>query len=190
MARRKGIRPVDRFEVFKRDAFTCQYCGRTPPHVVLQVDHIVAVVAGGENRRENYATACAECNIGKGARPLEQASPALAVQMEERKERADQMRAYNAFLLELRNEEDERIERLGFYWFDHYRAVKGETVFGPAREPSIRRFISLLPEAEILDAIDIAFGRLPVDNDNDWKTWKYFCGICWRRIRRARGEDV
>jgi 5-methylcytosine-specific restriction endonuclease McrA len=30
-----------RFEVFKRDDFTCQYCGRKSPDVVLEADHIV-----------------------------------------------------------------------------------------------------------------------------------------------------
>ena len=29
-----------RFDVFKRDGFQCQYCGSTPPSVVLEVDHI------------------------------------------------------------------------------------------------------------------------------------------------------
>lgn len=32
-----------RFEVFKRDKFTCQYCGAKAPDVVLHVDHIQAV---------------------------------------------------------------------------------------------------------------------------------------------------
>ena len=29
-----------RFEVFKRDGFQCAYCGKTPPEVSLEVDHI------------------------------------------------------------------------------------------------------------------------------------------------------
>jgi Restriction endonuclease len=59
-----------RFEVFKRDKFTCNYCGRKAPDVVLQVDHIEPVAKGGENDIANLITSCYECNIGKSDRPL------------------------------------------------------------------------------------------------------------------------
>lgn len=55
-----------RFSIFKRDSFTCQYCGRKAPDVVLQIDHIHPKSKGGLNKAENYRTACFECNIGKG----------------------------------------------------------------------------------------------------------------------------
>lgn len=35
MAKRKTVSNELRFEVFKRDKFTCQYCGRKAPDVVL-----------------------------------------------------------------------------------------------------------------------------------------------------------
>ena len=47
MAERKTISKKIRFEVFKRDSFTCQYCGRMAPYIVLEVDHINAVANGG-----------------------------------------------------------------------------------------------------------------------------------------------
>lgn len=47
-----------RFEVFKRDGFTCQYCGRTPPGVVLEVDHILPSSKGGQTTTANLLTAC------------------------------------------------------------------------------------------------------------------------------------
>lgn len=59
-----------RFEVFKRDDFTCQYCGAQPPAVVLEVDHIHPVAEGGKNDTENLITACEACNRGKGKRLL------------------------------------------------------------------------------------------------------------------------
>ena len=59
-----------RFEVFKRDFFTCQYCGEQPPSVVLVVDHIVPVVNGGPSTIENLITACEPCNQGKGRHSL------------------------------------------------------------------------------------------------------------------------
>ena len=59
-----------RFEVFKRDSFKCQYCGRSAPEVVLHVDHIQPVAKDGTNDIFNLITSCADCNGGKGAREL------------------------------------------------------------------------------------------------------------------------
>ena len=59
-----------RFEVFKRDQFTCQYCGAQPPEVVLVADHIDPAAAGGPTTIDNLITACESCNQGKAGRPL------------------------------------------------------------------------------------------------------------------------
>ncbi len=58
-----------RFEILKRDKFTCQYCGRKAPEVKLEVDHIVPRSKGGKLMK-NLKTACYDCNIGKGANTL------------------------------------------------------------------------------------------------------------------------
>jgi hypothetical protein len=56
-----------RFEVFKRDDFTCQYCGRNvkDDKIKLQCDHIIPKSFGGENILSNLTTSCLECNEGK-----------------------------------------------------------------------------------------------------------------------------
>jgi 5-methylcytosine-specific restriction endonuclease McrA len=59
-----------RYEILRRDGFTCQYCGRKPPDVDLEVDHIDPVSKGGLNDPKNLITACRECNAGKGATPI------------------------------------------------------------------------------------------------------------------------
>lgn len=46
MAKRKSISKRVRFEVFKRDSFCCQYCGKSAPDVVLVIDHIDPVSNG------------------------------------------------------------------------------------------------------------------------------------------------
>jgi hypothetical protein len=56
-----------RFAVFRRDNYSCRYCGRRAPFVVLHIDHVEAWSRGGANRIENLVTACQECNLGKGA---------------------------------------------------------------------------------------------------------------------------
>jgi hypothetical protein len=65
MTDRKTLSKKTRFEIFKRDSFTCQYCGKSAPDVILQVDHIMPVSKGGENEITNLITACYLCNQGK-----------------------------------------------------------------------------------------------------------------------------
>lgn len=67
---RQGIAAGVRFQIFARDSFTCRYCGRCPPDVVLHVDHIEPVSAGGSNEPSNLITACQDCNSGKAANPI------------------------------------------------------------------------------------------------------------------------
>jgi hypothetical protein len=70
MATRKSLSKKIRFEVFKRDKFTCQYCGQKAPDIVLQVDHIDPVAGGGDNDIINLITSCFDCNSGKSDRKL------------------------------------------------------------------------------------------------------------------------
>ena len=70
---RKSTGKKLRFEILKRDKFTCCYCGRKAPDVVLHVDHLVPVSKGGTNDPLNLITACADCNGGKSDRELSNA---------------------------------------------------------------------------------------------------------------------
>lgn len=63
---RTPISKMLRFEIFQRDNFTCQYCGRTKKvGIKLVIDHKVPVSKGGTDSPENLITACDECNLGK-----------------------------------------------------------------------------------------------------------------------------
>jgi hypothetical protein len=55
----------NRFKILERDNFTCQYCGRKAPEVILEVDHITPTSKGGEDIATNMITACRDCNRGK-----------------------------------------------------------------------------------------------------------------------------
>jgi hypothetical protein len=74
MAKRKSISNKVRFEVFKRDCFTCQYCGRKAPDIVLNVDHVDPVAKGGSGAIFNLVTSCFDCNSGKSDRRLDDSS--------------------------------------------------------------------------------------------------------------------
>ena len=71
MAKRKTISKGLRFKIFKRDGFTCQYCGAQPPDAVLEIDHIHPVCEGGTNDEMNLLTSCAACNRGKGKKVID-----------------------------------------------------------------------------------------------------------------------
>ncbi len=63
-------RRLTRFQVFSRDRFTCQYCGREPRELTL--DHVVPRHLGGEHTWENVVSACVPCNRKKaGYQPSE-----------------------------------------------------------------------------------------------------------------------
>lgn len=57
-----------RFQVLKRDNFSCCKCGASPakdPAVTLHIDHIIPWSKGGRTILENLQTLCSECNLGK-----------------------------------------------------------------------------------------------------------------------------
>jgi 5-methylcytosine-specific restriction endonuclease McrA len=62
-----------RRNIFKRDRFTCQYCGVQPGSEELTLDHVTPRAQGGESRWENCVLACLDCNKRKADRTPEQA---------------------------------------------------------------------------------------------------------------------
>ena len=63
-----------RFNVFLRDEFCCQYCGKKGE---LTFDHIVPRSSGGISSWENVVAACALCNMRKGSKSLRRAGMSL-----------------------------------------------------------------------------------------------------------------
>jgi 5-methylcytosine-specific restriction endonuclease McrA len=61
---------LSRREVFRRDNYTCQYCGRKVP--TLTIDHVMPRHLGGKHVWTNVVTACSTCNHQKGGRKLEE----------------------------------------------------------------------------------------------------------------------
>jgi len=64
-----------RFDILRRDNFTCRYCGRSSPDVVLHVDHVTAVANGGTDDPANLITSCSDCNFGKRTKVVEGVEP-------------------------------------------------------------------------------------------------------------------
>jgi hypothetical protein len=176
MAKRKSLSKKIRFEVFKRDLFTCQYCGATPPNAVLEVDHIKPVASGGENQEDNLITACFDCNRGKGARELSEAPEALAKKIEVQKEKQEQLKQFEKMLSQKKALLTRKVNQLN----EVFRVNTGN-VFTDSFKKSTRLFFEKLPKQVVFDAMDIA---ICADLNAD-STAKYFCGVCWNKIREV-----
>lgn len=106
MTERKGLSKKVRFEVFKRDSFTCQYCGRAAPEAILEADHIKPVSKNGDNDITNLITSCRACNAGKSDRELSDDTvmakrKAQLDELQERREQIEMMMEWQDALADL-----------------------------------------------------------------------------------------
>ena len=65
--------PFTRRNLFLRDDFTCQYCGKRCSTDLLSVDHVLPRSRGGNTSWENCVLACVGCNASKADRTLKEA---------------------------------------------------------------------------------------------------------------------
>lgn len=165
-----------RFEVFKRDNFTCRYCGRTSPEVVLEIDHIVPVCEGGTGDPINLAVSCWECNRGKSGVPLSEVMTGedphdRAVLILERER---QLREYNEVLVASREQRDANAWDLIRYWQNNPKVCDF-----PRREYVwLMNTLEWLPPESIRGLMDIAIQK-GIDE------FRYVKG-CVRNLREQR----
>ena len=180
MSERRPLSKRIRFEVFKRDVFTCQYCGATPPSVVLEIDHIEPVAEGGGDEESNLVTACFDCNRGKAARLLTVAPDSLTERATRIAEAEEQLAGYRAIM----REQQDRIE--ADIW-EVVAVLFGKTETTHARFGSIRRFLERLDLEDVLSAARIT--RENVSNLGMERRFRYFCSICWRYIKDGESDE-
>lgn len=171
--KRKAISKKTRFEVFKRDGFKCMYCGACPPSVLLHVDHVNAVATGGGNDIDNLVTSCEPCNLGKGARSLGVVPQALAEKAAQIAEREEQLQGYAAILEAKRQRLDGEVWRVFQVFMPSVASVPRDEY------RTVQRFIEKLGVHLVMESMEIAMA-------SDAKTknvFRYFCGVCWNRIR-------
>lgn len=175
-SKRKSLSKKVRFDVFKRDGFACQYCGNTPPAVILEVDHIDPVCEGGEDTRDNLITACFDCNRGKAGATLSVAPDTVAQKAMLLAEKQEQLKAFRR----LKVAEKRRLSRdvstiekvFQSYWEGHG--------FTDAFRQSIR--VQFLPKMDVdtlVDNMHKACMRCPTAD----RATKYFCGTNWGMIK-------
>lgn len=177
---RKAIGDRVRFEVFKRDSFTCQYCGKPAPEVILNCDHIIAVANGGDNSITNLVTSCVACNSGKSAVPLSDES-AVAKQkrqldeLSERRRQLDMMMQWKMEVLDMKCTEVSH----AIAYFEKRFSVSVSSTGRPVIEKVVKRF----GITETIEAIDKAFKAY----DDPNKAFDKLGGIC--NVSRKCAED-
>jgi len=178
MAVRKAISKKARFEIFKRDGFTCQYCGAHPPKAILHVDHIVPVAEGGGNEDTNLVTSCDHCNLGKGAVSLAAVPQSLSDRAAQVQEREAQLKGYSQAMAAVRDRVERDSWEVAEIFTDHFRKD------GIRRDwlASITNFIEKIGDHECIRAMERAVAKRPYSED---QAFRYFCGICWNIVREG-----
>lgn len=170
---RKAISKRVRFEVFKRDSFKCQYCGKSSPEVILHVDHIKPVSKGGDNSLINLVTACDACNLGKSNVELDDNSAVKKqkMQLDELNQKREQMKMLMEWRESLKSIDD---EMAGVVAKEINKLVSGVAVNenGIAK---IKLWLKKHSLNEILDAIDDVYTRKFIDEGvTDSETFEEF----------------
>lgn len=179
MAQRKAIGKKLRFEVFKRDSFTCQYCGKSAPDVILEVDHINSVKNGGENNIMNLITSCRDCNRGKGPGELSDRAMLKAEmkKLQDINERRNQMKLMFEWREELANLEEEAVNA-----FDkEIKSKLGATLTERGRDKASAE-IKKHGLSNILGAFDISYSKY-YRGDNAPSIIELTYKICLNRLK-------
>ena len=161
----------------------CAYCGQSPPKVILEIDHIEPKSKGGADEVNNYITACFDCNRGKRDIPLDKIPSKLSENIEILKEKENQLREYRKLIKQIEKREEKDINNICAIFEGHFPDRILTEAF---KKRSIKIFLDNLHKHEIEDAMRAAVTKLNKDHDG---AIKYFCGICWKKIRNP-GESL
>lgn len=151
--KRQAISKKIRFEVFKRDNFTCQYCGKMAPDVVLEIDHINPIANGGDNNILNLITSCHDCNRGKGKRTLKdnQELKKQQQQLKELSKKKEQLEMMMKWKEELDSFDDMQVEKI--------EAINDEYSFSKHGKETIKKYIKKYGFEEVYESMKIAIDK-------------------------------
>jgi hypothetical protein len=177
-----------RFEIFKKYNFTCQYCGRSTPEIILEVDHIIPKSKGGTDDIDNLIASCFECNSGKGGNLLDTILKEKDIHSETLllAEKEMQLAEYNHIREKIRQREDKEILALN----DHF---SNQFNYPGYAEKDFSEIISLVRSAlkvmsyvDIMDLIDYSIERTASDTRGEYHNTaaaKYLAGVLRNKIK-------
>lgn len=159
-----------RFEILRRDEYTCRYCHRT--NVPLAVDHVVPVALGGSDEPSNLVAACTDCNGGKSS--IKPDDALVADVRDDALRYAELTRQAYAVLVEEMGKRDEYIDAF-------CEAFPGQPVPADWRTSVGRWFEMGVPIELVADAAQIALDS-PLRFNGSGR-FKYLCGVVWNKVR-------
>lgn len=157
-----------RFEVLRRDNYTCRYCRSSEN--ALTVDHVTPVALGGSDAPDNLVAACRDCNAGKAS----SAPDAEAVE----DVKADALR-WSAAMQQAAEIMDEQVSDRDAYVGAFIDAWPSHRYLPESTIQTVERMHALgLPRSVMVDA-----ARAAGSNRGVLDRSAYFAGICWKRLR-------
>ena len=192
---RKSISKKIRFEIFKRDKFTCQFCGNSAPNSILEIDHLKPVSKGGDNSILNLITSCYECNRGKSARVLSDDSilKKQLNQLEILEEKRQQLQLLQKWKDDLSKVDSQYIK---FYEDLFKKLSKLPYVFNDSGKNDIIKLRKKFSDEEIIDAVETSFRQyyhFPTsekEKDEQWnKSFNYIGKILGVR-KKAKDDPI
>lgn len=184
-----------RFEVFNRDNFTCRYCGRKTPEVILELDHVIPLSKGGTDDLDNLITSCFECNRGKGRALLDTVLKDKEIHSEAvlLAEKELQLAEYNYQKNKIRNRENKEIEELSNYFIGKFPNNERNFATGEFPNTIIRQCLKVISYFDIFELIDIAADITSRDSKGDSHivaAAKYLTAILRNRLREKKGPGT
>ena len=191
MGERKALSKKIRFEVFKRDSFRCQYCGRSAPDVILEVDHIIPVAEGGKNELMNLITSCRDCNRGKGTKKLTDRDvlEKQKAELDALNERREQMEMMILWREELSNLSDMQATEVA----NLVEKLTGDTLYD-YQFNEVYSLIKRFGFNEVMTSTEIAYRRYYLKYANPGRSnfnyaFSKIGGICYNRIKQGDANN-
>lgn len=170
-----------RFEVLRRDDYTCRYCGQCAPDVKLTIDHVVPSALGGSDDPSNLVPACKDCNSGKASTSPDERTVAEVDAQAFQWARA--MRLAGEAAGRERAEQAENLAAFRAEWTRYHYTDTPENVPLPSIwEVRVRELLQGgLTLDDLREAVTIAMAKKGCDNE-----FAYFLGVCRQKtLQRA-----
>ena len=175
-----------RFEILRRDGFTCRYCGAKAPDVELAVDHVTPKALGGTDDPTNLATACKPCNAGKSSAGPD-AQTVADVDAEALRWARNVANALDA-MERMQAQIDADLDTFDTRWLLWtYTDHDGKRHSCPRPNDWCDGIESMLRSGLSIDALLRCMGvAMRRDTVARAQKWRYFCGVAWKTLRDAQ----